>query len=62
MPAQLTASGVFATPKFETQPETMKRALTWLQATGNAQNKFHVITLNLLTYDFMMVLGIFNKF
>ncbi len=34
LPAQLSSGGVFSIGNYETQPETMKRALAWLQATG----------------------------
>jgi len=34
VPCQLTQQGMFAQPTFETQSETMRRALVWLQATG----------------------------
>ncbi|KAI0217026.1 hypothetical protein LSAT2_031056 [Lamellibrachia satsuma] len=34
VPCQLTQQGTFAPPTFETQSQTMRRALTWLQATG----------------------------
>ena len=36
VPCQLTQQGTFAPPTFETQSQTMRRALTWLQATGKS--------------------------
>ena len=37
IPCQLTEQGMLVPPTFESQSETMRRALAWLQATGETE-------------------------
>ena len=54
MPAQLTTANMFSIGDYETQVETMKRALAWVNATGElidflSQRLIILATVKLLT-------------